>query len=78
MRTDDLYMIHGLVAEGLGFALSTDAAIDPDFDVVLRPAVQDLGERHVSFVTRRGSVPKAAGWLAEILLSGRAPAAGRP
>lgn len=78
MRTDDLYMIHGLVAEGLGFALSTNAAIDPDFDVVLRPAVQDLGERHVSYVTRRCAAPPAAGWLAEILLSGRAPAAARP
>ncbi|WP_068477977.1 LysR family transcriptional regulator [Pseudoclavibacter helvolus] len=78
MRTDDLYMIQGLVAEGLGFALSTNAAIDPDFDVVLRPAVQDLGERHVSYVTRRCAAPPAAGWLAEILLSGRAPAAARP
>ena len=78
MRTDDLYMIHGLVAEGLGFALSTGAAIDPDFDVVLRPAVQDLGERHVSYVTRKGAVPPAAAWLAQILLSDRAPAAARP
>lgn len=78
MRTDDLYMIQGLVAEGLGFALSTNAAIDPDFDVVLRPAVQDLGERQVSYVTRRCAAPPAAGWLAEILLSGRAPAAARP
>ena len=67
MRTDDLYMIHGLVAEGLGCALSTAAAVDTDYDVVLRPAVQDLGERHVSFATRQGSVPPAATWLGEIL-----------
>ena len=67
MRTDDLYMIHGLVAEGLGCALSTVAAVDTDYEVVLRPAVQDLGERHVSFVTRQGAVPPAATWLGEIL-----------
>ncbi|MCW2288306.1 LysR family transcriptional regulator [Leucobacter luti] len=67
MRTDDLTMIHGLVAEGLGCALTTAAAVDADFDVVLRPAVQDLGERRVSFVTRRGQVPPAVRWLEEIL-----------
>ncbi|SDQ26695.1 LysR family transcriptional regulator [Leucobacter chromiiresistens] len=67
MRTDDLYMIHGLVAEGLGCALTTSAAVDADFDVVLRPAKQDLGERRVSFVTRRGPMPAAVGWLGEIL-----------
>ncbi|QIM18993.1 LysR family transcriptional regulator [Leucobacter coleopterorum] len=67
MRTDDLTMIHGLVAEGLGCALTTAAAVDTDYGVVLRPAVQDLGERHVSFATRRGSVLPAARWLAEIL-----------
>lgn len=67
MRTDDLYMIHGLVAEGLGCALTTAAAVDTDYDVVLRPAVQDLGERHVSYVTRQGAVPPAAAWLSEIL-----------
>jgi DNA-binding transcriptional LysR family regulator len=67
MRTDDLYMIHGLVAEGLGCALTTAAAVDTDYDVVLRPAVQDLGERHVSFATREGLMPPAARWLGEIL-----------
>lgn len=67
MRTDDLTMIHGLVAEGLGCALTTAAAVDADFDVVLRPAVQDLGERRVSFATRRGPVPPAVQWLGEIL-----------
>ncbi|WP_427869256.1 LysR family transcriptional regulator [Leucobacter luti] len=67
MRTDDLMMIHGLVAEGLGCALTTLAAVDADFDVVLRPAVQDLGERRVSYVTRRGVAPPAARWLGEAL-----------
>ncbi|MFC6233748.1 LysR family transcriptional regulator [Leucobacter soli] len=67
MRTDDLYMIHGLVAEGLGFALTTEAAVDADFDVVLRPAAQDLGERRVSFVTRSGPVPAVVRWLGRIL-----------
>ncbi|SDR84570.1 DNA-binding transcriptional regulator, LysR family [Brevibacterium siliguriense] len=67
MRSDDLSMIHGLVAEGLGCALSTEAAVDTDFAVVLRPAVQDLGQRRVSFVTRTGSVPAAVTWLRESL-----------
>lgn len=67
MRTDDPYMIHGLVAEGLGCALTTEAAVDADFDVALRSAKQDLGHRQVSFVTRSGHVPKAVDWLAEIL-----------
>lgn len=67
MRTDDVSMIHGLVAEGLGLAISTTAAIDTDFDVALKPAVQDLGERRVSFVTRRGTMPPAVHWLGEIL-----------
>ncbi|GAA1596848.1 hypothetical protein [Leucobacter chromiireducens] len=34
---------------------------------MLRPALQDLGERRVSFVTRRGAVPPAVQWLGEIL-----------
>lgn len=67
MRTDDLYMIHGLVAEGLGLALTTAAAVDTDFDVVLRPALQDLGERRVSYATRRGRQPNAVRWLGERL-----------
>lgn len=67
MRTDDLYMIHGLVSEGLGFALATAAAVDKDFDVVLRPAKQDLGERRVSYVTRSGTESNAVRWLGESL-----------
>ncbi|MDN6605411.1 MAG: substrate-binding domain-containing protein, partial [Brevibacterium sp.] len=67
MRSDDLYMIHGLVAEGLGCALTTEVAVDTDFDVALRSAKQDLGQRRVSFVTRPGPNPAAVGWLGEIL-----------
>lgn len=78
IRTDDLYMIHGLVQEGLGCALSTAAAIDTDFDVVLLPATQDLGERRVSFVTRRGSPPQAVSWLGEILERVAGDRANRP
>lgn len=69
MRSDDLYMIHGLVAEGLGCALTTEAAVDTDFDVVVRPAKQDLGQRRVSFVTRSGPNPAAVGWMGEVLSS---------
>lgn len=69
MRSDDLYMIHGLVAEGLGCALTTEAAVDTDFDVVIRPAKQDLGQRRVSFVTRSGPNPAAVGWMGEVLSS---------
>lgn len=67
MRTDDLYMIHGLVAEGLGLALTTAAAVDTDFDVELRPARQMLGERRVSYAVNEGSAPPAAHWLGEAL-----------
>lgn len=76
MRTDDLTMIHGLVAEGLGFALSTSAVVDSGFDVVLRPAVQDLGERRVSYATPRGRVPNAVHWLGEILQARASEARG--
>ncbi|TGD12861.1 LysR family transcriptional regulator [Brevibacterium sp. S111] len=67
MRSDDLYMIHGLVAEGLGCALTTEAAVDTGFAVEIRPAKQDLGTRRVSFVTRTGPNPAAVGWMGEIL-----------
>lgn len=67
MRSDDLYMIHGLVEAGLGCALTTAAAVDADFEVAMRPAVQPLGERRVSFVTRRDAVPPAVRWLGDLL-----------
>lgn len=54
MRTDDLNMIHGLVAEGLGCTITTAAAVDERFSVALRPAVQDLGQRRTSFVAATG------------------------
>lgn len=76
MRTDDLYMIHGLVEQGLGLALSTEAAVDTDFDVVLKPARQELGERHVSFVRRRHNPPPAVTWLRALLQTEVARLAG--
>ncbi|MFB7843918.1 LysR family transcriptional regulator [Microbacterium sp. NPDC056052] len=65
IRTDDLYMIHGLVERGLALALSTTVMTDTDFEVVLRPAVQDLGERRVYLASRREARPAAVDWLAE-------------
>jgi len=72
MRTDDLNMIHGLVAQGLGLALSTETAVDTRFDVTLRPAVQDLGKRRVSFITLNfttlnKAMPPAIGLLEKLL-----------
>lgn len=67
MRTDDLNMIHGLVAQGLGLALTTEMAADFRFDVVLRPAVQNLGERRVSYATRTGTLPAAITHLGTLL-----------
>lgn len=68
MRTDDLNMIHGLVAEGLGCALATQAAVDTRFAVVTRPTVQRLGLRRTSFVHRRNVVPRAVEELHHILV----------
>ena len=52
MRTDDLSMIHGLVAEGLGCTLTTQAALDTRYAVEVRPAIQDLGLRRTSFAAK--------------------------
>lgn len=68
MRTDDLNMIHGLVAEGLGFTLTTPAVVDTRFAVVARPTLQELGLRRTSFVRRRQVVPRAVHELHEILV----------
>lgn len=76
MRTDDLSMIHGLVAEGLGCTLTTRAAVDTRFAVVPRPTRQVLGLRRTSFVRRRRVVPRAVNELHDILvdlLPSRAP-----
>lgn len=67
MQTDDWYMIHGLVAEGLGCALTTTATVDSDFDVILLPAIGGLGERRVSFVTGSGPQVNAVHWLGDAL-----------
>ena len=67
MRTDDLSMIHGLVAEGLGCTLTTRAALDTRFAVQARPTVQDLGLRRTSFVKRTGVVPEAVENLHHII-----------
>lgn len=67
MRTDDLSMIHGLVAEGLGCTLTTQAALDTRFAVEVRPAIQDLGLRRTSFVRRATVVPRAVDELRHIL-----------
>ncbi|HXH80679.1 LysR family transcriptional regulator [Nocardioides sp.] len=68
MRTDDLNMIHGLVAEGLGCTLATQAAVDTRFPVVTRPTTQGLGIRRTSFVHRSGAVPRAVEELHGILV----------
>ncbi|MFF0945014.1 LysR family transcriptional regulator [Kocuria sp. CPCC 205300] len=69
MRTDDLNMTHGLVAEGLGCALATQAAVDTRFAVVTRPTVQGLGLRRTSFVRKSSAVPQAVDELHRILVS---------
>lgn len=68
MRTDDLNMIHGLVAEGLGCTLATPSSVDSRFPVEARPTVQDLGRRRTSFVRRRHTVPQAVHELHAILV----------
>lgn len=74
MRTDDLGMIHGLVAEGLGCTLITDATVDTRFAVRARPTTQALGDRRTSFVRRHTAVPRAVDHLHRILV-GLLPAA---
>jgi DNA-binding transcriptional LysR family regulator len=68
MRTDDLNMIHGLVAEGLGCTIATRAAVDTRFAVVTRPTNQGLGIRRTSFVRRSKAVPRAVDELHNILI----------
>lgn len=69
VQTDDLNMIHGFVSAGLGLALMTQSAIDGDFDVLARPAVQPLGARRTSFVTRSGSQAAVVDALRELLVN---------
>lgn len=67
MRTDDLNMIHGLVAEGLGCTLTTHSAVDTRFAVEPRPTVQELGLRRTSFVHGGSVVTPAVVELRQIL-----------
>ncbi|WP_344345057.1 LysR family transcriptional regulator [Agrococcus versicolor] len=67
MRTDDLGMIHGIVAEGLACTIATPAALDTRFPVVARATVQHLGTRRTSFVRRTGTSPAAVDELHRIL-----------
>lgn len=57
-RADDLSMIHGLVASGIGFGLSTETTVDYQYGLALRSTKQDLGRRRISFITR--SEPRIA------------------
>lgn len=73
-RTDDLSMIHGLVAADLGLAVSTASSVStratataPDGDVVLLPTRPDLGARRVFYLARAGAVPPAVTWFGDIL-----------
>jgi len=68
MRTDDLNMIHGLVAEGLGVTLTTATAFDSRFDVRLRPTLADFGRRRTSFIHGTETPPPAVDLLHRILL----------
>jgi DNA-binding transcriptional LysR family regulator len=68
MRTDDLNMIHGLVAEGLGCTLTTPAAVDTRFPVVRLATTRELGARRTSFVRRRGITPRAVDELHRVLI----------
>lgn len=68
MRTDDLNMIHGLVAEGLACTLATQAAVDTRFAVEAHPTVQDLGLRRTFFVRRSTLAPRAVNELHRILV----------
>ena len=69
MRTDDLTMIHGLVAEGLGCTVIAPSAVDTRFAVKARPCVQELGLRRTSFVRRDGATPPVVDELQRILVA---------
>lgn len=69
MRTDDLNMIHGLVAEGLACTVTAPSAVDLRFAVESRPCVQDLGLRRTLFVRPDTAVPDAVGELQRTLVA---------
>jgi DNA-binding transcriptional LysR family regulator len=68
IRSDDLSMIHGLVSEGLCLAIMTESAANSALGVMLKPTVQDLGERSVYFATRIGQLPAAVTQLRSLLV----------
>lgn len=67
VHTDDLNMIHGFVSTGLGLALMTASALDLNYAVTTRQAVQPLGSRRTSFVTRRGRTAPVIRQLGSLL-----------
>jgi len=69
IRTDDLSMIHGLVAEGLALAMATETVLDRSFDVALRPTTPSLGIRQMFFATLPGEQPAAVRRLRDLLLA---------
>lgn len=69
LHTDDLNMIHGFVAAGLGLALMTQSAIDGDYAVIARPTVQPLGSRRTSLITRAGLQAPVVSALRELLVN---------
>ncbi|WP_072314305.1 LysR family transcriptional regulator [Agrococcus sp. Marseille-P2731] len=68
MRTDDLNMIHGLVAEGLACTIIAPSAVDTRFAVRALPAVQSLDVRRTLFVRPRTTSPRAVVELQRILV----------
>lgn len=57
LRSDDYAVIQGFVAAGTAVAFVPELAIDPRQAVVVRPTVQAIGERAISFATVAGRRP---------------------
>lgn len=68
IRSDDLTMIHGLVSEGLCLAIMTESAANTALGVMLKPTIQNLGERSVYFATRSSYIPPAVSQLRALLI----------
>jgi DNA-binding transcriptional LysR family regulator len=76
MRTDDLNMIHGLVAEGLACTVIAPSAVDTRFAVEPLPSVQELDVRRTLFVRPAAPTPHAVAELQRILVTMLDPRAG--
>lgn len=76
MRTDDLNMIHGLVAEGLACTVIAPSAVDSRFAVRALPAVQELDLRRTLFVRPTTASPRAVVELQRILVDVLDPETG--